>query len=620
MFVRIASVFLPGKSADENLERALDAYAKGNDYATYVHAARLRDGKAPSLQDEAALLLGLSAAAIDARDLAAPALRQVLDAPEVSPYYAVALGALLELETRSGNRRLASQTAERYLADLWRKPTSPREAAVKALFLETGNLSPVPQPRMLAVPDKDDRLQRQQDRPADRAVYLAATALLAEKEFAKGALCFDAITPQSIYFPYARYGLGQASYGLHQTDDAAAALGQVLSYPAHGGGDVFLKDRAALALAQVLHDDGRDSAAIRALDAVSRSGPFALHAALLAAQIQADAGEPALALVYLKDRPADAGEPKLAARAVALDADLRRRAGDAGAAIAELERGIRVLDDYSARVREVAGGERALAKLLVPLKRQQRRRDRVEAWRRSNLKNAVPDLLDATPEPGWLSRVVARWMTRGGEDGYPVIYYPKSYDPFSQLRRPREMALEPPADTVFPSLFRRSLGPALVDAFRRESALRAALAGEDDLELSLRLLDSALRSSAAVAGGETPLEAERARALGFGDAVVEAAAAHRPRVEVMAAALESARPLAADAERHARLVEIGRGELARLRAHERELLKEAVAAEARAVEEMRYSLEFELSQALAVQKDAEKTLLQSGALPGSPPS
>lgn len=618
-FRRVARALIPGGPRDGDLDRALETYAKGSYYTTYLYSTRLRARNLDGLEDEADLLRGLSAAAAGIRDEAVSSLDAVIEAPRVSPYYAVALATLLELETRLGNHRAAAAAASRYFADFWRLPPSAREATIKTVFLETGNLSAMIEPRKENTRADAAETGGGDDRPADRAVYLAGQALLAEKDLEKAEVCFETITPRSPYFPYARYGLAQALYGLKRFEQAKMILAELQSTPTRGRGEPFLKDRAALFAAQMMHEMDEDSSAIAWLGQVSRTGPFALHATLLAAQIHADRDRPALALVYLKDRPEGAAEPKLVARAAALDAALHRDLHDPNQAIAGLERSLAVLGGYSNSLQESASSEAELDRLVNVLWRHQAVRDRFDAWRRQNVSNAVPDLLTASFEPGWLSSLLASALTRqAGADGMPVIYYPRSFDPFSALPAPRERSFDPPADRAFPSLFRRSLGRALSEALRFEGDLRSAVENGDDTHLSFLLLDGALRLAAVSPQNDESIDSVQPHTFGFGESISLMIVEKRARTEILSRALSDAAPLDPAPERHEALAAAATEQLVRWRNLERELLRQALGSEAKAVQDLHYALEFELSQTLAIKKESEKDVLQQGPLAGQP--
>lgn len=620
-FRRVARALLPEQTRDDDLDHALETYAKGSYYTTFIHATHLRERNLDGFDDEANLLRGLSAAEANLRDEAVAALVAVLERPEVSPYYPVALAALLELEIRLGNSRAASAAASGYLADFWRRPSSAREATIKGVFLSTGNLSAMVESKR-AVASKDVGMENSaDDGPADRAVYLSGQALLAEKELEKAETCFAVITPRSPYFAYARYGLGQALYGLDRFAEAESMLAEIQSTKERRDGESYLKDKAVLLAAQILHERDKDSAAVAWLGRVSQRSPFALHAALLAAEIQADRDRPALALVYLQARAESAADPKLVARATVLDAELRRTLGDPDHAIAGLEHGIEALQRYTQSLMEAGDRDVEIDRLLRDLRGRQAIRDQIETWRRQNLSNAIPDLLSVSFEPGWLSRLVASvFSRRSAGGGYPVIYYPKTYDPFTALPAPRERELDPPTDPSFPSLFRRSFGRALSEAFGFERDLRTAIDEEDDMQLAFLLLDGDLRLAAISGERGEPIEAARIRSLGFGETVASLVGENRPRVEILARALRDATPLDPDPARHAMLAAAGGRQLDHWQELERALLRETVGAEAKTVQDLRYALEFELSQTLAVKKEAEKGILQPGALPAPPES
>ena len=609
----IVELIVPTARRDDDLDRALETYARGHYFTTWFVARRLLEKKEVTwLADEASFLAGLAAADAGVTEEAVPRLTAVLDADPVSPYYAVALARLLELAEKNGHDDEAARIAATYLADFWKRPRSPREAAIKGVFLESGNFSEDLTRADDGSASGNRAIDRYPERTTDRAVYLAGLALLRAKDFERAAVCLDALAPTSTYYSYARYGYAQASYGSHDTRRARAALSEILSHPGQRAGEVYLRDRAALLSAQILNELGEHGAAIRRLRLVADDGPFALHAAILAAEIQADREETALALVYLKDRPSEGVEPKLVAQAAALDAELHRELADTTTAIARLEEGIGVLDRYEASLRAVDG---RLDSLLRPLETRSRSRLRIEAWRRENVSNAVPDLLEGRAGAGWGARVVAGLVAGNpGEDGYPVVYHRRAFDPFAALPMPRDREeFEPPGDHAFPSLFRHSLGEALSDAFRHDLAMRAALEEDDPVQLAMLALDGELRLRAAAPVAGDVDTRRRLRALGFGDALIAGVEASRPRSQVLAEAIGS---FAAGERDFEVLRAEARQHLARWGEHLRGLVRETVDAEVRAVQELRYALEFELSQTLATRREQDDRLLR-GAAPTS---
>jgi len=607
---RVGRLFLP-RSLDPTLDAAIESYAKGDYFTTYVYAEKLRAKDDPHLMDEADLLMGVAAADADLRAAAIAAFRSLLLERRVSPYYPLALAALLDLETRLGNNEAATDAAGKYLCDFWARPTTAQQADVKAVFLESGNISPTSHPRVEKAPHAD-RDVRFLDRPAERAMYLAGTSLIAGKEFEKAAVCLEAIEPKSAYFPWARYALGQAYYGLGRLDDAVQTLSEVQPQPGPNSTSVYLRDRALLIGAQLLHEADENSAAINWVRHVRRSGPFGLHAALLAAEIHADQNDPALALVYLKDRPDTAAEPKLAARAAAFDAELHRDMADLDVAVARLEQGLKGLAAYNARLASVSNREEEAERLLKPLVARQESRERVVEWRRENVANAVPDLLDGRPAPGWAARMVGRAVAANpAADGYPIIYTPWPWDPFVALKPPRDLPFEPPADGAFPTLFRRSLAQALNEALHQEHDLRRALESRDDTHLSLLLLAGALQLQHENASGNAKDDAgELVEILALPDEVIGRLAGAEAGRDDIVRALAVVRPLEPDRARHERLVTIGKRQLAEWKEYRLRLLGEAVGTEQKQVDELRFKLEFELSQTLADKQSRENRALQ----------
>ncbi|MGH7821693.1 MAG: hypothetical protein ACREQ9_18175, partial [Candidatus Binatia bacterium] len=140
-FKRLTRLFR-SEPADPDLVVALEEYEKGDYFTTYLYAARVYRAKSERFSDEALLLLGLAAADADLRGPAVASLRLVLESEPASPYYPVALAAWLDLETRLGNTKEAAAAAAKYLADDWVRPKSSHHADVKAIFLESGNISP----------------------------------------------------------------------------------------------------------------------------------------------------------------------------------------------------------------------------------------------------------------------------------------------------------------------------------------------------------------------------------------------------------------------------------------------------------------------------------------------
>jgi tetratricopeptide (TPR) repeat protein len=607
---RVGRLFLP-RSLDPTLDAAVESYAKGDYFTTYVYAAKLRATDDPRLADEADLLMGLAAGDAGLREAALAAFRSLLVEPRVSPYYPLALATLLDLETRLGNNEAAADAAGKYLCDFWEHPSSQHEADVKAVFLESGNISPTGTPRLEKMPHSD-RDVRFLDRPAERAMYLAGSSLVGGKAFAKAALCLESIEPKSAYFPYARYAVGQAYYGLGRLDDAIEALSQVQPQPGKNTTGVYLRDRALLIGAQLLHEADENSAAINWVRHVRRSGPFGLHAALLAAEIHADEDKPALALVYLKDRPDTPAEPKLAARAAAFDAELHRDMADMDVAVSRLEQGLKGLAAYDARLASVTNREQEAERLVKPLAARQESRERVVEWRRENVANAIPELLDGRPAPGWAARLVTRAIASStAGDGYPIIYTPWPWDPFVALKPPRDLPFEPPADGVFPTVFRRSLAQALNEALHQEHDLRRALQSRDDTHLSLLLLAGAMELERDAGSRDAKEDVgELVAILELPDEVVgRLAAAEAGRDEVVRA-LAVVKPLEADRARHERLMAIGKRQLGEWKEYRRRLVSEAVGSEQKQVDDLRFKLEFELSQTLADKRERQNKALQ----------
>ncbi|MEA2625941.1 MAG: Anaphase-promoting complex, cyclosome, subunit 3 [Candidatus Binatota bacterium] len=610
-FTAIARALAPRQADDRNLDRALATYASGDYFATYVYASRLRGGATDPLRDEANLLMGLAAADAGLRGEAIPPLRSVLEADRVSPYYPVALGALVELEARLGNDRSAADAAERYFAALWRKPRSAREAQINALFLEQGNLSSVQQPLDLHFALRAEDLH-QKDRPADRAVYHAGMALLRQKKFAPAIACFEALEPQSPYFPFARYGYGQALYGLGNFADARTVFVQVYSYPAHDPGESFLRHRAALLIGQLLYELDEDDAAIEWLRRVAEGGPFALHAVLLSAEIYRSREKPALAVVYLKDRPDAVAEPKLVAQAAAMDASLHRDLGDLQTAAKRLQEAVGALRAYARKIDSLGGKGRAIDTVRGLLVRQEEREQQMREWRRRNLTNAIPDLVYYDADPGWMSRMIGKWLETGARTGsgtFPIIYYPDRFDPFSALPAPSTPEFEPPSeDGVFPALFRRSLSDTLEEALRRELDLRRATEGADPIHLPLLLLDTELR----LRDSHQQADAEVLDRLGVGGDLRVRTNDGRPRAEVVARALRALRNGEPEVVRRDFRDLAGR-ELERWRRFERDLLLQAAQQEKRVVEELLYGLEFDLSQTFSEKKRRSRATAKPGS-------
>lgn len=599
--------------SDPTLTAALDAYDRGDYFTTYLLASRIDVVKQPRLADEADLLKGISAADAGLREPALESLEALLERAPVSPYYPLALASLLDLELRLGNQDAAADAAAKYLGNLWERPPSDHDAQVKAVFLESGAISSSSHPRVERVRHADRDFQFR-DRPAERAVYLAGISLIAVKAYDKAALLLECLEPKSAYFSYARYALGQAYYGMERGSDSLEAFSQVQlpSKPTKDASERYLRDRALLVGAQLLHESENDGAAISWLSRVRRDGPFGLHAALLAAQIQADDDKPALALVYLQDRPDSPGEPKLAARAAALDAELRRDMKDVSTAVVRLEQGLKLLDAYAGHLTRVESHAGDIAALIRPLEERQRRRDAFAEWRRRNVASAVPDLIDGRPEPSWAARMVTRMIaSKPAEDGYPIIYTPWPYDPFAELEPPDDLPFEPPADGAFPSVFRRSLAEALNDALHKENEVRHALKSADDTHLALLLLAGALElrhgTNAPSAGDQV---ADLAAMLSLPDEVSARFAGSDGRRDDVLGALRRVKPLAPDSTRHAKLAAIGERQLEMWNDFRGRLLSEAVRAERKSVDDLRLRLTFQLSQTLSEKKQRENKVLE----------
>ncbi|MGH7859899.1 MAG: hypothetical protein ACREQY_21445, partial [Candidatus Binatia bacterium] len=223
------------------------------------------------------------------------------------------------------------------------------------------------------------------------------------------------------------------------------------------------------------------------------------------------------------------------------------------------------------------------------------------------------ELLDVDATPGLGSRLLASAVASvRPDDGVPVIYYRRPFDPFTAIPLPSEPDFEPPGDSVFPSLFRRSLGNALSDTLRYEIELRDAMKGEDAVHLVLLLLDGELRLRPAAPEEDDGRIVERIAALGFGPEITEMVADNRSRSQVLLHALAFVDPPAVR-ERLAALRDTARAELSRWESYQRQMVREAVRAEARSVQELRYLLEFELSQTLASRKAQKNQLLQGTA-------
>ena len=98
--------------------------------------------------------------------------------------------------------------------------------------------------------------------------------------------------------------------------------------------------------------------------------------------------------------------------------------------------------------------------------------------------------------------------------------------------------------------------------------------------------------------------------LGLPDEVAgRLAAAEAGRDEVVRA-LAVVEPLAPDRDRHERLGAIGRAQLVLWKDHRRRLVAEAVTAEQKEVDDIRFNLEYELSQTLADKKERENKLIE----------
>ena len=87
------------------------------------------------------------------------------------------------------------------------------------------------------------------------------------------------------------------------------------------------------------------------------------------------------------------------------------------------------------------------------------------------------------------------------------------------------------------------------------------------------------------------------------------AAAEAGRDEVVRA-LAAVQPLEPDRDRHERLGAIGRAQLVLWKDHRRKLVAEAVTAEQKEVDDIRFNLEYELSQTLADKKERENKLIE----------
>ncbi|MGH7819941.1 MAG: hypothetical protein ACREQ9_09220, partial [Candidatus Binatia bacterium] len=152
---------------------------------------------------------------------------------------------------------------------------------------------------------------------------------------------------------------------------------------------------------------------------------------------------------------------------------------------------------------------------------------------------------------------------------------------------------------------------ALNDALHHELELARALGSSDDTHLSLLLLSGALelRRAPSAAGADADLD-ELARLIGLPADVSGLIEQPKTGTEAVVKALKVLDPLAADGSRHRRLADIGERQLALWREYRRHLVREAVRAEVKAVDEIRFSLEFDLSQALAGKKENERKVLE----------
>lgn len=599
-FRRVAEILLPGSPSSEHFDRALETYETDGYFTTYVHGLRLRSEKNATFRDEADLLIGLAAARAGLRELALPALRGVLESKEASPYYAVALATLLELEAAEGNTRAGADAAEKYFTRFWRRPRTRTESAVNALFLEHGNLFAF-EPALDPTPTQRKTEAAKEDRPSDRAVYLAGQALLRAKRFEKAGVCFASFKQESPYVLYARYGLAQSLYAAGKLDEGSTVFDQVYTSLARNEGERFLQHRAALMLAQISYELDEDSRAVSWLRNVSREGPYGVHAALLAAEIHASQEKPALALVYLRDGMQESGEPKMEARAAGIRAALHRKMGDVETAVTSLEQGVGALEKYAASLRAL-GEDREMDRLRGLLEGRAGARRNVDAWRRQNLTLAMPALVEWEYDPGWLSSLLAGWLSETAAQSpgiQPIIYYPQAFDPFGAIPAPPRPDSEPPPDSAFPAVFRRATNPAIEDALVHELRLQNALSSKDPVHLRLMLLDTELRL--AIFGKKHAKKVDTAviRELGFSGEVARLASQGRARSEVMGRALRATASASDARQRSTRIEAIGRRMLDRWRELERQLLRQAVSEEERTTGEVLYALEFDLSQAYA---------------------
>jgi hypothetical protein len=606
---RIAEIFVPPSGTVDDLERLLDTYAKGHPFTTWLGAVRLSERSPAWLQDETELLAGLAAADAGIAEEAVPRLEAVLDAEPVSPYYAVALAALLEVQRELSSPEDAAATASRYLGSFWGRPRTAREAEVLALFHETAHVVEERETDKGGLPGATDRkILRRAERPADQALYLAGSALLRGGRFEEAARCLSALRPSSPFYVYARYGLAQASYALQRYRAAQEALGDILEAAGEAPGELYLRDRASLLGAQISNELGDSSAAIRWLRQVSPQSPFGLHAALLAAEIHGQRAEPALALAYLGDRADETADPKVAARAAAAAARFRRALEDPSSAVGRLEEGLRVLDRYEGQLRRVLEDPARARALLEPLERQQESRELLAAWRRQDLAAGIPQFLRGRAGVGWGTRVLADLLGGSSSEGRPVAYYRRSVDPFAALPPPRELPVEPAPDPAFPSVFRRSWGSAVGEALHHEIRLRNAMRDGDPVEIAVSILDGelALRDFSPRGAVEPP--GDRIGPLRVPNEVAEKIREGGPRSRIL---LEATRALEAEPPGAEAVRAAAADHFERWREHQQELLRRAVREELKAVQELRFELDLELSQTLAARGPA-------GRVPSSP--
>lgn len=330
---------------------ALDAYRDGRFLeAVAVGGAGLRAGEAGAFRDDLLLLRGLALAEVGWRREAAETFAALLELPEPSPYYPLALLELVECRHQEGRLDAVAEAYSRHAAKAW-SGASPRWRRIRGLLEAYGDLrapsaSPTHDERELALKPAllAEKLHGRKERPSERLLYLVGFDLFRLGKYRESLGALERIGRVSFYRPYALYTAAQDLYALGDASEARKRIEEILSFPASGAEEGALAERAGVFLAQMLLAEGRvDEAIASAL--LAGDGHYAALARLLRAETILSRNEPSLAIAYYRDlREVDVGPELAAARALGLGA-AHAKLGDPAsasrileAAVAELRR------------------------------------------------------------------------------------------------------------------------------------------------------------------------------------------------------------------------------------------------------------------------------------------